>query len=209
MARQRVSKAQVTLYEQDRDRVKLDLERLANGYLSGNLSLSGFKEEMQDRLKQYYIRVALIAKGAHPFTRKDREDLQKFLGLIYGFLDGFVEDLGNYKVLATDQGVISRATSYGVGWGVFSRFSLPGPIADMLPSLPGISCLGDGDCGCILEWEVVDDAVYIYWIVNPFKQHCPVCADNGIEWGPYEILLEELDIEEWDEEDFWEDDFSF
>src|SRR5512139_220163 len=55
--RNRATAAQVSLYEQKRDKVKLEFERLANGYLSGNISLAGFKSEMRERLKQYYIRV--------------------------------------------------------------------------------------------------------------------------------------------------------
>jgi len=204
LARVRVSKAQVALYQQEQARVKPIFEKLAQDHLSGSLSLSDFKSRMQDELKRYYIRVALIAKGEREFTARDKEDLQKFLALIYSYLDGFVGDLRGYKALASDQGVISRASSYGVGWGVFSRYSIPGELADMLPHLPGISCMGNGDCGCILEFDRDENGYHVYWIVSAFKEHCPVCADLAVEWSPLTITYEEI-IEEYGEDVLNED----
>jgi len=193
--RTRISKSQVTLYEREQGIVKLVLEDIAKEYLKGQLSLSAFKEKMQSQLKRFYIRVALIAKGKKELTQRDREDLRKFLGLTYNYLDGFVKDLGEYKTIASDQGVISRSSSYGVGWGIFSRFYLPGELADMLPALPGISCLGNGDCGCILEYDSDEEGYNIYWIVSPFKEHCPVCIEYAIEWSPFKISFEEIQEE--------------
>lgn len=194
-AKTRVTKAQVRLYEQERDKFKLTLEDLANKYLANRSKLSSFKTDMQAQLKRYQIRVALIAKGKHKFTKRDQTDLQRFLGQTYKYLDGFVEDLSQYKGLVTDQGVISRASSYGVGWGVFSRFSIPGELADILPALPGVSCLGDGDCGCVLEYDNDEEGFNIYWIPNPFKEHCVLCLDNSVEWSPYKVSYDELQAE--------------
>lgn len=204
MAKSRVTKAQITLYEQERDKFKADLETLAKKYVSGKRTLAAFEKAMREGLKRFYIRVALIAKGKHKFSDKDRGDLQKFLGLIYSYLDDFIDDLDLYsrKELATDQGVISRASSYGVGWGVFSRFTIPGELADMLPFLPGISCMGDGDCGCILEYDNDEEGYNVYWVRNPFKESCVVCLDLSVEWSPYKISYQEL------EEEFGEDIFD-
>jgi hypothetical protein len=204
MAKRRVSKSQVTLYQEEQSKVKAKFEGLAQSYLSKATSLSGFKSGMQEEIKKFYIRTALIAKGKHKFTDLDRKDLQKFLGKIYGYLDKFVVALGNYKDLASDQGVISRASSYGVGWGVFSRYSIPAQLADMLPSLPGVSCLGNGDCGCILEYDSDSDGYNVYWIPNPFKEHCVVCADLAVEWSPYKISYEDI-AGEWGDTVFDED----
>ncbi len=193
--REGVTKAQVALYDKEQAKIKPTLEKFAQDYLTSTLTLLAFKASMQKQIKQFYIRTALIAKGKHKFTQRDKADLQKFLGLMYGYLDGFVKDLGEYKALVSDQGVVSRASSYGVGWGVFSRFSIPGELADMLPDLPGISCLGNGDCGCILEYDSDEEGYNIYWVPNPFKEHCVICADLAIEWDPYKISFDELEAE--------------
>lgn len=189
----RVSDTQVEIYEEVREETKKRFERFAVDWLNDR-DYNSFKKKMQDELKSFYIRTALIAKGEEELTDSDRLDISRFLANVYEYLDGFIEDLKEYKkALATDQGVISRTSSYGLGWGVFSRFSIPEELARVLPHLPGISCLGNGDCGCILEWDVSEDGVEVYWLVNPFKQHCIICADLGIDWNPLVIPIEELE----------------
>jgi hypothetical protein len=195
----RVSEAQIRLYQDEMERVKAEFANYADDYLARGKDLGLFKYQMQQGLKSYYIRIALIAKGQKKFTKLDKKDLQRFLGMIYGYLDGFIADLGNYKALASDQGVVSRASSYGYGWGVFSRYTIPGELADMLPDLPGVSCMGGEACGCWLEYDADEEGYHVYWYVTPLKNHCPVCADLTIEWSPLTISREEL-VEEWGDE---------
>ncbi len=203
MTRKRASEVQIQLYEEERRRSQKLFAEHAQGYLDGE-SLSTFKQKMQQDIKTFYIRTALIAKGKAAFTERDRRDLQRFLALKYQYLDGFVEALAYYKELQSDQGVTARAASYGWGWGVFSRYTLPGELADMLPDLPGTSCLGGESCGCFLEFEFVDGEYHVYWYVNGIKEHCPVCIDLSIDWSPYIITKEEL-VQEYGDEVVGED----
>jgi len=203
VARNRVSDAQIKLYEEERQRSQKVFADHAQGFLNGE-SLSTFKSKMQRDIKTFYIRTALIAKGKNEFTERDRYDLQRFLALKYQYLNGFVLALESYKELRTDQGVTARAASYGWGWGVFSRYTLPGELADLLPDLPGTSCLGGESCGCFLEYEFVDGEYHVYWYVNGIKEHCPICIDLSIDWSPYIITKEEL-VEEYGDEVLDED----
>ena len=200
-ARMRVSDAQVELYNEEQSRVEEEFHSYARAYLDGQISLEDFERSMREGLKQYYIRIALIAKGQNSFRERDRQDVARFLAMIYGYLDGFILDLREYgqKVLASDQGVIHRAGTYGYGWGVFSRFTIPGELADLLPSLPGLSCLGGEACGCFLEFDSDEDGYYVYWYVNLFKQNCIICLDHAAEWSPLFISREEI-VAEYGEE---------
>lgn len=196
----RVSESRIKIYQQEEDAARTHFATYAQEFLDGS-TLENFQQKMQRELKSFYIRTALLAKGQEPFTNRDKTDLARFLGMAYGYLDEFVGELQEYKnkALASDQGVIHRSSSYGYGWGVFSRFTLPGELADILPELPGLSCLGGEKCGCILEYDFDGHEYHVYWYVNPFKAHCVICADLAIEWDPYVVTIEDL-IDEYGDE---------
>lgn len=196
MARNRVQQSQIDLYVEEETRARSVMEGYAKDHLSGILNLSAFRTRMREEIKRFFIRTALIAKGEQEFTNKDRRDLSRFVVMNYDYLDGFIADIENYnsKDLATDQGVVHRAGSYGYGWGAFSRFTIPGELADMLEFLPGLSCLGGEKCGCLLEYDFDGQVYKVWWYVNPFKQHCVICADLAIEWNPLEISVEDIEF---------------
>lgn len=193
-ARAGVSKTQIELYQQEMELARTHFATYAQEYVDGS-SLISFREKMQRELKRYLIRLALIAKGKKDLTDLDKKDLSRFLAMSYAYLDGFMQDVEEYsnKALASDEGIISRAASYGFGWGVFSRFTIPGEIADLLPDLPGLSCLGGEACGCWLEWEIDEEGnALVWWHVNLIKQNCVVCLGLEVDWDPYVITYDEL-----------------
>lgn len=183
------------VYTQMKNSQESEFARLTDGYLHG-MYTDTIHDAFKQELKNYYLRLALIAKGGRALTTKDKADMGVLLAKSYDYLDGFISDLTDYKAknkIATDQGAISRGASYDRGWHVFSRYSIPGAIADALPALPGLDCLGGALCGCFLEWDVTADTVEVWWRLSPIKIHCVLCSDFAVEWDPYEIPLDELD----------------
>lgn len=189
-------------YEKARDQQAAELASLADLRLGERLTSTAYKEAMQDSMKQYYIQLALVAKGGRPLTARDRKDIGRFLVTQRPYLDEFTTAIDQYlaKELRTVQGVLSRSSSYANAWGVFTRFALPAALADALPALPGIDCLGGMRCGCWLEWAAFDQTVEVYWHVNAFKEHCILCSDFEIEWAPLSLSIEDLDSDLVDDE---------
>lgn len=191
------TKLQRDFYDNAQIQQSNELATLADLWLSDRVSTQQFREGMVDSLKQYYIQLALVAKGGRPLIARDRIDIGRFLSLQSSYLQGFATDLDIYRQtrekIASDQGVLDRSTRYSHGWGVFTRFGLPAALADALPALPGIDCLGGMLCGCWLEWTTYDDGVEVYWYVNGIKEHCALCAGFDAEWSPLFIPIEDLD----------------
>lgn len=196
------SKANMRLYEKEQAKVSDEFRQLGMSLATGKISRTKFKKQMQDGLKKYYIRIALLGKGGRKLTKQDRADLSRFLSKAYQYLDGFLGDLKSYKANLSEAQVSSRAASYAGGWGVYTRFTIPSVIADMLPALPGVDCLGGALCGCWLEWSMSGQTIEVYWLLNLSKEHCVLCVSYAADWQPLELELP--DREEFNEED-WED----
>lgn len=198
-----LNKFQRQFYDRAHQQQKTDLASLADMRLSDHISSTQYKEAMMDSLKQYYIQLALVAKGGRPLISRDRQDIGRFLGVQKSYLDEFSNKIDQYKAkaLATDLGVLSNSSSYANAWGVFTRFALPAALADALPALPGIDCLGGMSCGCWLEWAAFEKTVEVYWHVNPMKEpHCILCDGFTVEWSPLSLDVDELDQDLLDEE---------
>jgi hypothetical protein len=186
---------QLQLYTQKHNRYESEFARIVDNYLKGG-SLSTMKSAFKLELRSYYIQLALLAKGGRSLTPQDKTDLGILLAKSYDFLDGFVVDLEKYngsKALATDEGAIGRGARYSNAWHVYSRYSIPAALADVLPALPGQDCLGMSLCGCWLEWGKVGNVIEVYWRINPIKEHCVLCVDYTTKWDPYEVDITELD----------------
>lgn len=191
-----LSDYQKTLYDQERNGQASEFGRVADNYLTGTTSLETLHDFFKKGLRDYYIRLALIAKDGYQLTDHDKIDLGILLARSYDYLGGFVSDLKFYtasKDLATDNGVVDRAARYANGWHVFSRYSIPAALADALPALPGQDCLGGALCGCFLEWVKIGDVIDVWWRLNLAKENCVLCQDYKMTWNPYEVSLAELD----------------
>jgi hypothetical protein len=195
-----VNEFQRNWYDQESTQQAEELQSLAGLMIEGRLTRSKFEDAFLDSLRQYYIRLALVAKGGRSLTSRDRSDIGKFLSIQKNkHLSKFATDLEEFrlsgsKVVRSAGQALGRSASYANAWGVWSRFALPSVLADALPALPGIDCLGGMRCGCWLEWDYDPGwGVDVFWHVNPFKETCILCAGFDADWSPYHVPLEDLD----------------
>ena len=209
-----ISEFQRQFYDQSHTEMVLHLSGIADLFLSSHLNRSGFQEAMLESLKQYYIRLALVAKGGRSLTDTDISDLGLFLALQQDFLSNFSNDIQEFvdgdqtgtAAFATAAGVFHRSSLYANAWSVYSRYLIPASLADVLPALPGIDCLGGPACGCFLIWDVAGDSVEVLWKTTPGKETCVLCEDFAISWNPLVIPLDELDPDIFSEDqDFYSD----
>lgn len=194
------SSSAMRLYGKEQEQMREQFRKWGDSLAAGKLTRARFKKLMQTSLKKYFIRLALLGKGGREFTARDRSDLSRFLRQRYDYLDGFLGDLKGYKAKFSEAQVGARAASYANGWGVFTRFTIPAVIADMLPALPGVDCLGGALCGCWLEWSISGNTIEVRWFLNISKEHCVNCVSYAAEWQPLELELpdqEDLEEEDW------------
>jgi hypothetical protein len=204
--KQQPAKARIQLYDKEQLKRADQYSQWASDLISKKLKRSKFKKLMQDDLKRYYIQTALLGKNGRSLTARDRKDISRFLSQAYQYLNGFYNDLKGYKAKISEAQITARAASYSNSWGVFSRFTIPAVIADMLPALPGVDCLGGANCGCWLEWSVSGQVVEVRWFLTAFKEHCVNCMAFAAEWQPLELELpsqEEMDEEDWVDIEDW------
>lgn len=178
----KVTDAQEQDYQDEQDRVRDEMESLGEMLANGRISPEDFKQRMRDLLLDYYIAIALIASDG---KFDNPEDLAVFLNATYGLLDDMVETVrtGDFS----DRYVMWRAGIFSFSRGVFTRYSIPDTIWDNMPALPGIDCLGDGACGCTLEWETREDgSIAVYWLLG-MTEHCVVCLEAAANMNPYII----------------------
>jgi hypothetical protein len=138
---------------------------------------------MREEIESHYIELALIGLGLTTLNELQMEDLNVFINATLSLLDGFSDALDEEEF--SEAYLTWRSGIYAHARHVFVRYTLPDDIFFYLPEFPGISCLGDGACGCHLEWEETDEGVAVYWIINPAKESCAVCIDLSISWQPY------------------------
>ena len=123
---------------------------------------------MQQGLKEYYIWLALLARD--DLSDEVIDEIVYALALEYAFLAGFIDDLRNKEI--SDRYILWRAGIYSFAWDRFNRFTIPDELAQELPAMPGIDCLGGGACGCQWTWEQVGNEIHAYWLLSPYKKHC-------------------------------------
>lgn len=188
------------LYEQERLFTSSKLRMLAADYLVVR-DIHAFVRNMREALRDYYVRLALIASQGEVNSWNDAELL---LGRQYDFLDEFANDLLSGDEFSSEQ-ILARASRYSYAWSVFARYTLPDEIADILPAMPGVDCLGLDACGCWWEFEITRSGyLYAWWRVNLSKEHCPICMDYGVTYSPFIAILPDVEVaegEELDDED--------
>lgn len=187
------------LYEQERLFTSSLLRMLAADYLIVH-DVHLFMQNMREALQEYYVRLALIASQGEVNSWNDAELL---LGRQYDFLDEFANDLLDGDELSSEQ-ILARASRYSYAWSVFARYTLPDEVADILPAMPGVDCLGLDACGCWWEFEITRSGyLYAWWRVNLSKEHCPICMDYGMTYSPFIAVLPDIEVDdaEFDDED--------
>lgn len=185
----------LSIYEKESRRTAEIYQTLVEEYLSGRRSQSSLAEDFSSELRAHHLRTALIARDGKPLTEFGKRKLQEFVTKSLSFLDGFLSDLSLYKEIKSDRQALARASSYSRTWGVYVSFSVPGALAAVLPALPGVDCLGLSNCGCILEYALVEGGFEVFWIINPLKEHCVLCSEYAVEWSPLFVPFSDVEDE--------------
>lgn len=176
-------------YDRLTETAALDFQHLVELYFAGKMTLRVFNTTFRQQLKDHYARILVLDMQRDP-TPEDEAYVNEKLDQQFAYLDGFVEDLRNGRI--TQQRALWRAGLYAFPRSVFIAGSVPPEIVELMHTLPGDDCLGNGLCGCQLQVEFdAEGAAYVYWVVDPLKEHCLVCLGHAAE-SPYIFSAEEV-----------------
>lgn len=162
------------------EEASLDFQHLVELWYAGELTLSEFTDQFRSRIDELYIQVMSLGRGTQEVTERDLQELQRRVQEQYSYLDGLVQDLqtGRYS----QRRATWRAGMYGIPYGAFIYYNTPPDVYDLMPVLPGYSCLGQGACGCVLDVSYDEDGTaYVDWILDPVKEHCVICLEAASE----------------------------
>lgn len=165
---------------------------LVDQYYDGELTLDEFEERFQEGIKSHYAILMLAAlNDSREVTEADRAWIETRVEKEFSFLSDFVEDIRSGRM--TQPRALWRAGLYGYPRAAWVQFSLPEGVAELMGVLPGDDCLGGPAlCGCSLQVEMDSDGgAYVYWVLDPLKETCAVCAAHAIE-SPYYFSPEEV-----------------
>lgn len=183
------TKQQEEEYDRVTGRASEDFQHLVELYFLGRLTLSQFNSSFRERLKQHYAEILLLDMNRES-TEEDIQYVNNKLDDQFAYLDSFVDDLGSGRI--TQQRALWRAGLYAFPRSVFVAGSVPPEIVELMGVLPGDDCLGNGLCGCSLQVEYDSEgAAYVYWVVDPLKEHCLICLGHATE-SPYVFSAEEV-----------------
>lgn len=188
----RPTDSQIAMYEDERSNAEQRLLQIADLYIAHAITANEFRARMQQELREYYIRLALIGREGADLSEWDLRDMVEALEVQYAYLDGFTNDLlaaQDADVQFSDRYVLWRTSLYSLAWDRMMHHVLPDWLVDILPAIPGVDCLGGGACGCQLAWETIGEEVEVYWLLDPFKEHCVNCISYAMEWSPLTLEL--------------------
>lgn len=70
------------------------------------------------------------------------------------------------------------------------HFTVPGDVAELMPVMPGDDCLAGSGCRCHIDVEYDGNTAYVYWLLDPLAESCPVCVAHAVE-SPFVFNLDE------------------
>lgn len=172
-----------TLVEESRTKMMALGEDVADGRITPET----FRDEMRKEVRILLVAIAILAShGTFSLDNElDVDDLELFINSTYGLLDDFYQTLREGD--KSREYIVWRSGLYSAHRHAFIRYTVPRDVFLNLPAFPGISCLGDGLCGCWLEVEKTSTGYDVWWYVNPMKEHCVVCLELESEWSPLHI----------------------
>lgn len=166
------------------------LQHLVELLYAGEIVLSEFDNRFRSELKDIYLKTMLLGRGNQEINEVDLATLQKQLDKQYAYLDDFVKDLSTGRY--SQQKALWRAGLYGTPYAAFVYYDTPPDVANLMPVMPGLDCLGLGYCGCGLSISYDDEGTaYVDWVLDPLKEHCVLCIAHA-EASPYIFTAEEL-----------------
>lgn len=177
-----------TAREAEQARAREDFEALAEDYLDDEISLDELNSKMKDRLKAYYLTLALLAVDGGDF---DQTIVENYVADAYDLIDDFTSVIDNEDI--SRNYILWRAGIFSFAHHVYTRYTVDEEIFRLMPVFPGVDCLGDGACGCDLVVDTSDDGVSVEWVLGP-TEHCAVCI-AAAAGSPYEFSWDEINAE--------------
>jgi hypothetical protein len=169
--------------------VKEDFRVLGDAYYEEQISAENLKAQMKERLKAYYIALALIAADGEI---DDPSDLEFFIGVGYSLIDDLIETIQDEADLSRNY-ILWRVGIFSFAHHVYTRYTVDEEIFRIMPVFPGVDCLGDGACGCDLIVDTSDSGVSVEWVLGP-TEHCVVCLAAAVD-SPFEFSWDEIETE--------------
>lgn len=170
------------------DAARSDMMEYGEQLADGEIGEDDFEDKMRQRILALMVALAFLGGEFDRTNENHVGELEYYVNATYGLLDDFMS-----RIRAEDLSrayIVWRAGLYSNHRHVFIRYTLPEDVFLRLPEFPGISCLGDGYCGCWLEIEETGGGWNVYWNLNPLKEHCSVCLDLESSWNPLFISTE-------------------
>ena len=179
-------------YETAQADARADFQTYARQLHNGEITSDEFKKKMRQRLKEFYLAIALIGSRGNfdVADEKDTTDLRILLGGTYELLDDFVQKVDSNPGIS-ENAIVWQAGIYSFARATYTRYTVDEEIFHLLPVFPGVDCLGDGACGCSLEVIDTGDGIAVNWFVDPFKENCVVCLSAAAD-SPYYFSYDEV-----------------
>jgi hypothetical protein len=168
-----IIKQDETAYDKAVEEAHLTFQELVELYLLGRITLSLLRTRFGRALRGHYTTLMLLGLEGREPTESDLAELNNRLQNENRLLDDFMLDLEAGTI--TGARALWRAGMYAPARGTFIYYTVPQRVAEQMPGLPGDICLGNGLCGCVLDVIEDDGTLFVYWVVNPEKEHCEVC----------------------------------
>ena len=177
---------QVRLREQLTQKQIANVRRLSVELRDGKITVQQFRRTMQRRIKRLYTQQWALAKGGmNALTAADLVNIQNQVGVQYGFLDNFTEQIRGGEL--SFRQIRNRSEMYmHSGTQAYER----GRASSYRLDLPAYPADGSQIClsRCKCHWEFDKDAngfPIAYWRLDFAAEHCETCLSNRRVWSPF------------------------
>jgi len=156
------------------------LQQYVLSFMDGLITLSQLRQLMFDEMRIQYTQLVLLGidEGrGREFDDFDLDWLDGYLSRQEQYLDGFMRDLATDT--SSKDRYLWRAGLYAAARPAYIHGTVPQDVSEMMPVLPGDDCYGV--CACWLDVEEDEDNYYVYWMLNPHAESCPVCIAHAME----------------------------
>jgi len=177
--------------DEDYDRIAEEdsefFKSLVTAYFAGRLTKSAFESTFKESISTHFVRLMDSALGRDP-TQKELDMLNRFLTRETQYFDGFMRDIEGM----TEGRAAWRAGLYGYSRHVYTAYTIPIDVVELMPYLPGEDCLGGDLCHCSLDVQYNSDGdALVYWQLDPGSESCEVCITHALE-SPFVFVAAEL-----------------
>jgi len=164
-----------------------EMRALAGRAARGEISADAFRAGMREAIRNVHGSQYILGRGGlDAMAASDVRTLGGLLRTQYGYLDGFVRDLGAGRL--SDAQAEARAAMYaGHGVGSFERgVAAAWGLHGLLPEYPGERCLGLSACRCSWSFRETEQEIECTWRTGG-SDPCVVCQGNADRYRPYAV----------------------